>query len=403
MTIWLLAVVLLASLAGLGYRQGAIRVGISFIGILLGAILGVALGGPMGRLLGILGVKDPLLEWALGPVIVFLIVSILVKSVAAVVHQKVDVYYKYHAGDLRLALWDRLNHRTGLCLGVLNGAAYLVLIAFLIYVVSYATFQVANPDQDPAWMRYVNRLGQDLHNTGFVKVARAVDSVPQVDYDMADLGGMLYRNPLAEARISSYPGFLTLAETTDFQNLGNDREFTDDWQKQAPIMTLLAVPSVQAIRKNPALLKNIWDTAKPDLADLKTYLASGRSPKYDPIKILGRWQFDVNAAIRAVRRSKPNMTAREMLQWRTFLTGAFGKTTLVAMPDNQIVIKNIPGLQLPTTAAAAANLQTFQGQWKDQGDKYLISVSGQDVPASVNGDRLTITTKGMDLVFVPAG
>ena len=44
MTIWVLAVVLLAALAALGYRQGAIRVGFSFVGILFGAALAVPLG-----------------------------------------------------------------------------------------------------------------------------------------------------------------------------------------------------------------------------------------------------------------------------------------------------------------------------------------------------------------------
>ncbi|HWI55839.1 MAG TPA: CvpA family protein, partial [Bacillota bacterium] len=120
MTIWLLALILLASLAGLGFRQGAIRVAFSFVGIVLGALLAVPLGRLLGKLLGVLGVKDPFLVWVLGPVIVFILFSIIFKAAAAVAHQKVDVYYKYKAGDLRLALWERLNHRLGLCLGLLN-------------------------------------------------------------------------------------------------------------------------------------------------------------------------------------------------------------------------------------------------------------------------------------------
>ena len=44
MTIWILALVLLASLAGLGYRQGAIRVVFSLIGIVLAALLAVPVG-----------------------------------------------------------------------------------------------------------------------------------------------------------------------------------------------------------------------------------------------------------------------------------------------------------------------------------------------------------------------
>ena len=58
-------------------------------------------------------------------------------------HQKVDVHYKYKGGDLRLMLWERLNRRLGLCLGLVNGTLYLILIAFVIYAVSYWTVQVA--------------------------------------------------------------------------------------------------------------------------------------------------------------------------------------------------------------------------------------------------------------------
>jgi hypothetical protein len=400
MMIWILAVLLLASLAGLGYRQGAIRVACSFLGILIGALLAVPLGGLAGRLLGVFGLKDPLLRWLIGPAIVFIIISVIVKSLALMLHQKVDVYYKYKAGDLRLALWERLNRRLGLAVGLLNGAAYLALISFVIYLGSYATFQVASSDQDPWWMRYLNRMGQDLHNSGFVKVPRALDSVPQMNYQMADFGALLYRNPLAEARLNSYPGFLSLAETQEFQTLGGDRSFTDAWQKREPIMNLMATPSLQAIRNNPELLKTIWDTVEPDLKDVETYLATGHSAKYDPIKILGRWKFDVNGVVRARRRAKPNMTSKEAQAERAFIGATFGKAMLVAMPNNQVVIKNVPGLKLP--ANAAPNLQTLQGQWKDAGNGYQISVSGQDVPATVEGDRLTIKGDGMDLVFNPA-
>src|SRR5262249_23584516 len=184
MTIWLLVVLVLASLAGLGFRQGAIRVGFSFFGIVIGALLAVPLGRLLGKVLGMVGLKDPLQVWALGPIVAFILISVAFKVAAAAVHHIVDVHYKYHAGDLSLALWERLNQRLGLCLGLLNGTAYLVLIAFAISCSSYVTVQVASSDSDPKWMRLLNTLGRDLHSTGFVKVGRALDSIPQPDYDM---------------------------------------------------------------------------------------------------------------------------------------------------------------------------------------------------------------------------
>ena len=75
MTIWLLGLLLLASLAALGFRQGAIRVGVSFIGILLGALLAPALGRLLRPLLMATGLKNPMLVWVLGPLIVFVIIQ----------------------------------------------------------------------------------------------------------------------------------------------------------------------------------------------------------------------------------------------------------------------------------------------------------------------------------------
>jgi hypothetical protein len=397
MIVWVLALVLLASLAGIGYRQGAIRVAFSFFGILVGALLAVPLGGLAARFLGLFGLKDPLLLWALGPVLVFVLVSIAFKVAAAPVHHKVDVYYKYHGGDLRLALWERLHRRLGLCLGLVNGTLYLILLSFVIYVPGYLTVQVATSDRDPRWMRILNSLAHGLHQTGLDKVARSIDRNPQSNYDMADFAAMLYLNPLAEARIRNYPAFLALSELPEFQTLGDDTVFTQAWQAQEPVMSLLDQPSLVAIRSNPQLLKLIWSTTEPNLPDLRTFLDSGRSPQYDPIKILGRWKFDVNAAVSAMRRAKPTMPSSEMLRIRRAMEANLSKTGLVAKPDKQVTFKNAPTLGSATPPTSGQ--QTLQGQWKDLDTKYLLSFSGVDLNATVEGDRLTIKSPSMDLIF----
>lgn len=413
MTIWALGVVLLAALAGLGYRQGAIKVAISFIGIVLGAVLAAPLGHLVGRLLGLVGVKDPLLVWALGPLLVFVLVSAIAKISAAAVHHKVDVYYKYHAGDLRLAMWERLNHRLGLCLGLLNGAAYFILISFVIYLLSYVTYQLATSDADPRWMRIVNVLGRDLHTTGFAKVARSIDSLPKQDFQMADLGALIYRNPLLEARLANYPGFLALGEQAEFQDMGNDKELMQMWASMEPIMNLLDSSRLQAIRHNPDLLRSIWSTVEPNLEDVHTFLITGRSPQYDAITILGRWKFDPNMAVNAIRRAKPNISSLEMQRLRRIMEGAFAKTELIAKPDNQLTLKNAPALKFspinvpipaPGPNGAVVQLppplvQTVQGQWKDANGKYLLSIAGQDLAATAEGDRLSMKTEAADWVF----
>ena len=255
MTIWLLALLLLASLAAAGYRQGAIRAGISFFGIIIAALLAVPLGKLVGPLLKILGLTNPILLWVLPPLVAFVAVLALVKIGAFMVHQKVDVSYKYKAGDLRLSLFERLNHRLGACVGLLNGAVYLVLLTFVIHAVSYWSVQVASGESDPRVQRLVSQLGRDLQSTGMDRVAKAVDSLPAAYYDTADLAGLLYQNTLLEARFMRYPGFLSLGERAEFQTLGQDAAFAEMRLRQSPLREVMAYPAVRAVFDNPELLR----------------------------------------------------------------------------------------------------------------------------------------------------
>lgn len=404
MLLWFLALVLLASLAGLGYRQGVVRVAFAFVGIVFGALLAGPLAKLIKPLLVICGLKTPPLAWLLAPVVAFLLVSIIFKIAGFMVHQKVDVHFRYHAGDLRQALWERLSRRLGLCLGLANGAVYLILLAAVIYPMSYVTFQLKADDQDPRLMRIVNRLGQDFQSTGFVKVARALDPMPQVWYDSADLAGLIYNNPLTQARLARYPAFLGLAERQEFQDMSSDTQFTELLMQKAPIMKVFDHPKVQAIVNNRDLLQLVWATVVPDLKDLPVFLDTRKSPKYDSERILGRWTFNANFALSLFRKAKPNISSKEMLTWKRWMVLTFAKTSFVAMTDHQAILKNVPPLRLPAPgAASAATLHTLKGEWKDSGSKYELSLSGgsrdEQATAVVEGDRLTITGEGLSLVF----
>ncbi len=166
-------------------------------------------------------------------------------------------------------------------------------------------------------------------------------------------------------------------------------------------MALFNHPRIQAIRGNPPLLKIIWNTVAPDLADLRAYLLTGNSAKYDPQKILGRWQFDVGYSLRALRRAKPTMTAKEMAEWKRWMLGAFNKTSLVARPDNEVSLKSLPPLKLPAAGAAPSGPKNLQGKWQDlDGGKYTLSIRGQDLPAVLENERLTVKMEGLELLFV---
>lgn len=397
MTIWLLALLVLASLAGLGYRQGAIRVAFSFVGIVLGALLAVPLSGLARPVVG-LGVKDPLALYLLSPVAVFIVISIVFKIIAANVHRKVDVFYKYRAGDLRCALWERMNRRVGLSLGLLNGVAYLVLLAFALFGVSYATVQLASEEGDPKSIRILNRLGKDLDRTSFSKVARALDG-RQLWYQVADLAGLIYTNPLLEARLSRYPGLLGIGEMPQFQDLGRDMEFAQLRQRRAPLMETLQSPTLDVIHKNPELLRQIWEALKPDVSDLQKYLVSGISEKYAAERMLGRWNFDVNYAVILARKAKPNMPTSEMQKIRKWMAAAFAETTLVAMKDQRLLVKNLPINRIPQSPGAGN--QTLEGQWSRSGQNYQVAFKdGPQAEASVDGDRIRFALDGTEMVFV---
>lgn len=402
MTIWLLGLLLVASVAALGFRQGAIRVGCSFFGIVLGTILAPPLGRLLKPVLSAVGLKNPFLLWVLGPLLVFIIISALVKVGAMALHHKVDVYYKYKAGDLRLALWERLNSRVGLCLGVLNGVAYLVIISFLVFAFSYWTVQTASSDSDPKTLKILNRLGEDLQSSGFNKVARSIDHLPESYYDTADVAGLIYNNSLLEARLARYPGLLGIAEKPEFQDLANDKEFAEMRQRRDPVRNVLEYSKIQAIINNPDLLKNLWATLIPDLKDLRAYLETGKSAKYDSERILGRWNFDVNSAMAMMRRAKPNIPSTEMQKLKKWMAVAFAKTSLVAMPDGQVLLKNVPQMKAGAAAAPGAG-QTTQGQWKKVDGKYqlTITINGKDeqAPLIVEGDRLSVASQDTELAF----
>ena len=127
-------------------------------------------------------------------------------------------------------------------------------------------------------------------------------------------------------------------------------------------------PKAQAITPESRPAEVDLDHRGPRLKDLPTYLETGKSPKYDSEKILGRWNFNVNVAMSLFRRAKPNISSKEMQNWKRWMVAAFAKTSFVAMTDHQAILKNVPQLRLPAAGAApSAGPQTLKGQWKSSG------------------------------------
>src|SRR5882724_6505204 len=312
MIIWVLAILLFAAFGFVGFSLGAIRLGVSLTGLLLASLLAVPLGHLTSPLLGAVGVKNPVLLWVLGPFLVFVVIVILANVLGLMVHQKVEVYYKYKAGDLRMSLWQRLNARLGLGLGLANAAVYLILISWVIYSFSYWTSQMATGEGVAFSVRMLNNAGQAVQNSGMARVAAAIDHMPESYYEAADMLGLIYHNDLLEGRLSQYPAFLAMGELAEFQDIANDKDFTELRQRQPPIAEIMGHPKAQAILNNPALLREIWGIVSPNLSDLQDFLKTGKSAKYDGEAIVGRWDFDVTGSLNYLKRLKPNIGFNEM-------------------------------------------------------------------------------------------
>jgi hypothetical protein len=375
MSIWILAIVMMISTALAGWRLGAIRAGISFIGILFAALLAVPVGKVVHPLLLHLGTSNPVYAWALAPVVSFILISILFKVIGQPVHGKVEHFYKYQAGDLRLALYERLNARLGICIGLMNGALYFVLTTFFIFNLGYWTTQTAVAQPQPILIRLVNQLGEDLQKTKLSRVACAVGTLPTVNYQFADLAGFVMQNPQVATRLADYPGLTSLWERDDFQSLVTDAALTNALASGASVGDLLNNPNVRAFLENKEQTKLVTGILQTNLDDLTAYLQTGKSPKYDGVKIIGRWEFNPAVTIAWLRQSRPKMPASEMRSVRAWMTQAYAQTHLLATGDNQIFIKSLPRLKVVAGQTPTTEQNDWKGDWSANGTNYDLHVT----------------------------
>jgi hypothetical protein len=116
-------------------------------------------------------------------------------------------------------------------------------------------------------------------------------------------------------------------------------------------------------------------------------LQTGRSEKYDPERILGRWDFDLAYTMVMVRRAKPTLSANDMRAQRRERAKTYAQTTFVATPEHVVVLKSAP--------------QAGQGDWKSDGEnKYQVTISGRQLTATVESERLTLQGDGLELAFL---
>ena len=390
MVLWVICIAIVAAAAIVGSKRGGIRAAFTFMGLLLGGMLGMVLGGVFTNLLELAGLKHPGWSMALGPIIAFLLGLLGCKIAGAAVHKKIEVFYKYDAPEPARINWERLNNRLGISLGVANGALYAFLISGAIYLASYLTVQASAPDKETPGIRIINQLGHDVQQTGMYRSVGPFLPATQAYFDGADVLGLLYHNPLLESRVAHYAGFAGLADEKEFQDIANDVQFHEMWATQPSFMQFFGHPKVKAVLDNPALFDRLKRTAVPDLRDLREYLVSGTSPKYAE-KILGRWDFNLQATISAARR-KPNATTAEIARVRKVLSSSMERGTLSATLDHKVAIRGKGASSQGTWNAEPGSETRF---------RLALTENGQPMEATavVETDRLIVTKDGVTLVF----
>ena len=389
MFIWILAVVLFGSCIALGHKLGAINAAFTFVGIVFAGLLAPPLGGLLKHLLAHVGIQNETMAWAIAPIVTFFIILIVFKATGFFVHRKVEVYYKYKAGDLRLALWERLNARLGACIGTLNGTAYLVLASFVIFNFSYWTAQVMASDNETRTTKFINHLGDDLQSTGLDKAGHSLAAMPENFYKVADLAGLIAQNPQLSDRLGNYPAFISLVERDDIQQLVKNSDFAAAWNAHAPMGQILNDPQFKTLLQNQDLINVVWGTVLTNLDDLTAYLKTGKSAKYDGEPILGRWDFDVGVSVAMLRQARPNIPSNEMRAIRAMWTQGFADTTFVAAGDGQAFLKSLPNFKKQPPVR-----ETWKGTWTASGTNYNLSLDcngeNKSMTAEIGGGRLTL-------------
>jgi hypothetical protein len=349
MLIWLLALVLIGGFAALGMQLGGIRAAVSLLGAVAGLALAPLIGGWIAPILPKLGVVT--YTWLLvTPVIIgFTLVWLVSIGASFAAHKPVELHFKYREDDTTREAFERMNHAIGLFLGMLTGVFVFFAVGKPVYSKGYLTTQTAN-ESEPAPIGYVNSLRTGMAPTGWDKTFAALDRTSPKFIAVSDLLGLIYTNPGLTNRLAEYPPFLALVERPEIADLFADADYQKLLHDQAGFSALINNPKTQALLNNTEFTDAL---AKTDLKDLQTYLESGKSPKYDDERLLGRWRTDMSIIITDARRRRANMPLTDLKNLRFALNALLTQATLTVYPDGRFALR-VPPPQLPANFAAAA-------------------------------------------------
>ena len=390
MVLWILALLLLAALGVVGFYQGALRVAFSFIGLLVSALLARPVGLVFNLILPPLGLSHPAVLAFISPLLGFIVILATFKIVGYVIHKKVDTWYKYKSSDTERLLYERLNSRIGIVFGFANAYVYLLLLCTFVYTLGYFTYQMASDRNESFAVRTINRLSKDIETTGMVKSIAPLNPASETYFDSSDILADVFHSPLLQNRLANYPPFLLAAERPEFKPF-SDPKLQEQWASGMSMREFMNHEAIKPVIHNQDLFTNILGLVQSDLKDLKTYLETGTSPKFDEEKILGRWQFNFRSSVAEARRRKPTIGSAELTRLRRSLAAIFANATFIATVDNKAILRT------PSNPQA----KEMTGTWKSAGGgQYILEGDPKgEVKAYVDGKHVTFVKEGVALVF----
>lgn len=290
MTIWLVALFIIAFYATTGRAAGMVYSLASFVGVIVAAIVAPMLGGLFEWVPELVGLPHPIWKTVLPPVAAFLILVFVVASIGGVLQRKVYLHFKYldQNDDAQFFRWDRMNKNLGLVLGLFTGLIYLVVVSVGVWTTGYATGQVKSEDSHDG-LKFLNRLYDDAHSTGLGKFAAVFGPAPVEYYETADLVGLLYNNPNVYERLVTYPNLISLQHRDDIKALTADTNLVSLVKGKSNIVLILTHPAILGLIQNTELRAE-YD--KMDKADLVSFLSTGKSEKWKNDPLVGYWKFD---------------------------------------------------------------------------------------------------------------
>ena len=411
MTIWILAVLLFAGVGALGRQIGGIRMGISLLGVVVALLASGPLAPVVRSALGAVGIKNPILMWALAAPLAFLGIMMAFNSVAVAVYLKVSGYFKFRAPDDVRMRWERIDAGLGLSAGLLAAVFYLMAASSYLFHVGYFTTQVESPTDNPIWLKLVNKVSGDLSGSGFDRVAVGVGQASPAFFQTADVVGLLYHNPELQDRLHEYPLFMSLAENADLQAILTNATFAPLLPAKTNVSLILKDPATPQLIAHGEIQRMMKEV---DLADLANFLQTGTSEKYAKEPLVGKWQVDLRETMNAFRRANPKVSVVDANRLVVLMRIAISDYTLTATPDDKIYVKGkrdplsfvamaTPRFAFPPLDPAAPIKNVLTGSWKKEGDNYqftLQSPAGEKTAdAKLVGNKITTQIGANSVVF----